>query len=451
VTGVSDLDIVTAGRLLRRGGVTSLDLTRACLARIHERNPQLNAFIAVTADEALEAATEADDALRRGIDRGPLHGIPVSLKDLVDQRGVPTTAASRVIDPVPAVRDAPITRALREAGAILVGKTNLHEFALGTTSDESAFGPVRHPAVLDRSPGGSSGGSAVAVATGMSFASIGTDTGGSIRIPASACGIVGLKPGIGEVSTEGVIPLSRTLDHAGPLTRTVADAALVYEALTGTRVPLTSPGGLAGHRLGTLDGYFTARLEPEVRHAFEHACRTLERAGATLVRVEVPHAATIPAVYLGILFPEAAAYHASMLERRPDRYSPGVRARFEAARYVLGEDYLRALKGQQVLREEVDRALHSCDALVLPTMPVVAPPIGATTVEIDGTAEPVRNLMLRLTQPFSTTGHPAITLPDGRGAHGLPCGLQLVGRRGGTPALLELALACEPHIGRGTG
>ena len=451
MTGVSDLDIVTAGRLLRRGGVTSLDLTRACLARIHERNPQLNAFIAITADEALDSAAAADDALRRGIDRGPLHGIPVSLKDLVDQRGVPTTAASRVIDPLPAARDAPITRALREAGAVLVGKTNMHEFALGTTSDESAFGPVRHPAAPERSPGGSSGGSAVAVATGMSFASIGTDTGGSIRIPAAACGVVGLKPGVGEVSTEGVIPLSRTLDHAGPLTRTVADAALVFEALTGTRVSVMSPGGLAGRRLGTLDGYFTARLEPDVRLAFEHACRTLGQAGTTLVRVEVPHAVTIPAVYLAILFPEAAAYHASTLETRPARYSPGVRARFEAARYVLGEDYLRALKGQQVLRDEVDRALDSCDALVLPTMPVVAPPIGAATVEIDGTAEPVRSLMLRLTQPFNITGHPAITLPDGRGAHGLPCGLQLVGHRGRTPALLELALACEPHIGRGTG
>src|SRR3954468_8647381 len=227
----ADLDIVSAGRLLRRGELTSRELTRACLARIDALNPWLNAFIAITGDEALAAASDADAELARGEDKGPLHGIPVSLKDLIDQHGVPTTAASHVVDPRPAEADAPITRALRAAGAVLVGKTNLHEFALGTTSDESAFGPVLHPAATDRSPGGSSGGSAVAVATGMSLASIGTDTGGSIRIPAAACGVVGLKPGIGEVPTEGVIPLSRTLDHAGPLARTVADAALVYAAL----------------------------------------------------------------------------------------------------------------------------------------------------------------------------------------------------------------------------
>jgi aspartyl-tRNA(Asn)/glutamyl-tRNA(Gln) amidotransferase subunit A len=451
VNGVSDLDIVTAGRLLRKRGVTSVDLTRACLARIDELNPRLNAFIAITRDEALSTAAEADDAIRRGEDRGPLHGIPVSLKDLIHQRGVPTTAASRVVDPVPSPVDAPLARALRDAGAVLVGKTNLHEFALGTTSDESAFGPVRHPALPDRSPGGSSGGSAVAVATGMSFASVGTDTGGSIRIPAALCGVVGLKPGTGEISTEGVIPLSRTLDHAGPLARTVADAALVYGALTGTRVVLESPGGLAGRRFGVLDGYFTARLEAGVRQAFEYACRTLERAGATLAPVDVPHAADIPAIYLGIVFPEAAAYHAPTLETRADRYCPGVRARFEAARYVLGEDYVRALRGRETVRQEVDNALASCDALVLPTMAIVAPVVGAATADIDGTAEPVRNVMLRLTQPFSVSGHPALTLPSGRGSHELPCGLQLVGHRGETLRLLELGRACEPHIGRGIG
>jgi aspartyl-tRNA(Asn)/glutamyl-tRNA(Gln) amidotransferase subunit A len=285
----------------------------------------------------------------------------------------------------------------------------------------------------------------------MSFASIGTDTGGSLRIPAAACGVVGLKPGIGEVSTEGVVPLSRTLDHAGPLVRTVADAALVYVALTGTPVAIRAPGPLDGRRIGVLGGYFTARLEPGVRHAFEHACHAMERAGATRVTVDIPHAPAIAAVYLGILFPEAAAYHAAALETRPERYSPGVRARFEAARYVMAEDYVRALEGQRVLRREVDRALADCDALILPTLAIVAPPIGAITIDIDGTAEPVRNVMLRLTQPFNVSGHPAITLPAGRGAHGLPCGVQLVGRRGQTPHLLELALDAEPHIGLGSG
>src|SRR5204863_3206347 len=188
---------------------------------------------------------------------------------------------------------------LRLAGAVFVGKTNLHEFAFGTTNEDSAFGPARNPHDPTRSPGGSSGGSGASVATGMSLASIGTDTGGSIRIPAAACGVVGLKPGIGEVPTEGVIPLSRTLDHAGPLARTVADAALVYAALTGTAVRVGVPGRIEARRIGVLGGYFTARLEPGVRKAFEHACQALERGGARLIPVDVPHAAAIPAVYLG--------------------------------------------------------------------------------------------------------------------------------------------------------
>jgi len=451
MNGFADLDIITAGRLLRRRGVTSEALVRACLARIDELNPRLNAFITVTRDEALTAAAEADAALARGEDRGPLHGIPISLKDLVDQRGVATTAASHVIDPVPAAADAPLTAALREAGVVLVGKTNLHEFALGTTSDESAFGPVHHPDEFAHSAGGSSGGSAVAVATGMSLASIGTDTGGSIRIPAAACGLVGLKPSAGEVSLAGVIPLSRTLDHAGPLARTVADAALVYAALTGHSAPNMPVGLVSGRRFGVLGGYFVEKLEPGVRAAFDHACRSLERAGGELEPVDLPHASAMPAVYLGILFPEAAAYHAATLETRPERYSPGVRARFEAARYVLGEDYLRAIKGRDVLRAEIDEVLEGRDALLLPTMPIVAPALGAASVEIDGVLEPVRNLMLRLTQPFNIGGHPAITLPCGRGSKGLPCGLQLVGHRGATPALLDVALACEGHIGRGSG
>jgi aspartyl-tRNA(Asn)/glutamyl-tRNA(Gln) amidotransferase subunit A len=451
MTSPADLDIVAAGRLLRRGELSAEALVRACLARIDELNPRLNAFITVTRDEALASAADADAALARGDDRGPLHGIPVSLKDLIDQRGTPTTAASRVTDPSPVNGDAPLTAALRGAGAVLIGKTNLHEFALGTTSDESAFGPVHHPDDFAHSPGGSSGGSAVAVATGMSLASIGTDTGGSIRIPAAACGLVGLKPSVGEVSLDGVVPLSRTLDHAGPLTRTVADAALVYSALTGQPVPDPGAGLPTGRRFGVLGGYFTAKLEPGVRAAFDHACRALERAGAVLEAVQLPHAAALPAVYLGILFPEAAAYHAATLESRGDRYSPGIRARFEAARYVLGEDYLRAMKGRDVLRAEIDGLLGGRDALMLPTLPIVAPPIGATSAEIDGAHENVRTLMLRLTQPFNIGGHPAITMPCGPGAKGLPCGLQLVGHRGATPALLDVALACEGHIGRGTG
>jgi aspartyl-tRNA(Asn)/glutamyl-tRNA(Gln) amidotransferase subunit A len=450
MTVAPDLDIVTAGRLLRAGELSARDLTAACLARIEQLNASLRAFITVTTDEALEAAAAADAELSAGHDRGPLHGIPISIKDLVHQRGTPTTAASRVLDGGPAEADAPLTARLRRAGAILVGKTNLHEFAMGTLSDESAFGAVRHPLDPSRSPGGSSGGSAVAVATGMSLASIGTDTGGSIRIPAAACGLVGLKPAYGEVPTEGVIPLSRTLDHAGPLTRSVADAALVYSALVDQPVPASpSPARLPGRRVGVLVGYFTDRLDRGVRAAFDRACGRLSAAGATLADVTLQHADTIAAIYFGILFPEAAAYHAAALEVRGHRYIPAIRQQLEAGRFVTGEDYVRAMIGRDAIRAAVERLLESHDALLLPGMAITAPTIGTATVLIDGTAEPVRNLMLRLTQPFNISGHPAIVIPSGTDERGLPCSVQLVGRS--TQELLAFALSCEPHIRGGVG
>lgn len=449
---LAELDIRTALDRFRARELTAVALAESCLARIAERNPSLNAFITVTADEALLAATAADQALERGEWLGPLHGIPVSLKDLIDQRGVPTTAASAVTSGTPAAADAPVTARLRRAGAVLIGKTNLHEFALGTTSDESAFGPVHNPADTTRSAGGSSGGSAAAVAAGLSLASIGTDTGGSIRIPAAACGIVGLKPGVGEVSCDGVIPLSRTLDHVGPLARTVADAAIVFSALTDVPVPaLEHPPTIEGLRVGVLRGYFTARLEPEIASLVEAACARLRAAGAVIDEVELAHADTIAPVYLAILFPEAAAYHADTLERTPDRYSPGVRQRLEAGRYVLAEDYVRAMHGREVLRATIDGALGFSDVLLAPTLPIEAPLLGAPSVTIDGVAEPIRNLMLRLTQPFNISGHPSISIPCGKTSAGLPAGVQLVGRHGGTADLLGAALAAEPYIRRGVG
>src|SRR5438067_7345806 len=221
------------GRRLRARRTTSAQVTEECLQRIEADNPRLNAFIRVTADEAREQAREADREMAAGHDRGPLHGVPISIKDLLDIRGLPTTAASRVRDGHVAARDAAAIAHLRQAGAVFVGKTNLHEFAFGTTNEDSAFGPARNPCDPDRSPGGSSGGSAASVAAGMALATLGTCTGGSIRIPAAACGIVGLKPTFGEISTDGIVPLSRTFDHAGPLTQDVGNACLLYHALLG--------------------------------------------------------------------------------------------------------------------------------------------------------------------------------------------------------------------------
>ena len=302
------LDISTASSRIRNGTLSSLALTESCLAQIERWNRTLNAFITVTGDEAVAAARTADAEIAQGRWRGPLHGIPISLKDLIDQRGVVTTAGSDVTGRLGAAADAPVTAALRAAGAVLVGKTNLHEFAFGTTSDESAFGPVRHPLDRDRSPGGSSGGSAVAVATGMSLASIGTDTGGSIRIPAAACGLVGLKPGLGEVSCRGVVPLSHTLDHVGPLARTG----------DGCRNHLRRDRGPAGRNVDRAFGERASdRSAPRVLRGCPRARRASRRrtrcssncsdTGASLEDVRLPHAAEITAVYLAIVFGEAAA------------------------------------------------------------------------------------------------------------------------------------------------
>jgi aspartyl-tRNA(Asn)/glutamyl-tRNA(Gln) amidotransferase subunit A len=438
------------GRRLRAREVTSAQVTGECLQRIEAGNGRLNAFIRVTAAEARRQAEEADRELTAGRDRGPLHGVPISIKDLLDVRGIPTTAASHVRDGHVASRDATSIAHLRQAGAVFLGKTNLHEFAFGTTNEDSAFGVARNPHDPSRSPGGSSGGSAASVAAGMALATIGTDTGGSIRIPAAACGIVGLKPSFGEVSIDGVVPLSRTLDHVGPLTHTVADASLVYHALLGDEhVTPPVPLPLHGVRLAIPRGYFFEVLDDEVRARFEEAVGRLRAAGVHVDEIEIHHTADIAPVYLHIVLADAAAYHASALETMPERYTPNVRVRLEMGRYVLAEDYVRALAGRDVLRREVDAALAQHDALMLPTLPIPAPAIGATSVAVGSKTEAVRNVMLRLTQPFNVTGHPAISIPSGQTSTGLPCAVQLVGCRMQTDAMLKVALACEPQIAAG--
>ncbi len=441
-----NLSIASLAPRVARGKLRAERLAEDALDVIRTLNPRLNAFITVTADEALASARDADKEIAAGRHRGPLHGMPISLKDLIDMAGVPTTAASKLREDRTAKRDAPIVAHLRAAGAVLVGKTNLHEFAFGTTNDDSGWGPARHPVDDTRSPGGSSGGSAIAVRTGMSVASVGTDTGGSIRIPAAACGVVGLKPGWGEISANRVIPLSRQLDHVGPLTRSVADAALLYDVLRGLppSAPLDDAGAsLAGLKLAVLGGYFMDRLSEEVEAVFTVAIDAVRNGGATVTAASIPHAQDIAPIYLHIVLTDAAAYHASALERRPHAYTDNVAIRIEMGRHVLAEDYVRAVRGRAVIRREVNRALEGVDALLLPSLAIEAPPIGAATVAVKGGNEPVRNVMLRCTQPFNLTGHPAISVPCGATRAGLPIGLQLVGHRGRTGDLLRLARAVE--------
>ena len=421
---------------------SAVDLVDASFAAVAEHGARTNAFVLVDEAGARAAARTVDDERRRGVDRGPLHGMPISIKDLINIAGQPTTAGSRVRANHIASRDATVVQRLRDAGAVIIGKTNLHEFALGTTSEESAFGAVHNPHDTSRSAGGSSGGSAAAVATGMGLASIGTDTGGSIRIPAAACGVVGLKPSLGEVPIDGVVPLSITFDHVGPLTRNVADAATIWAVLAGRPIPRIDAPPPNAITLGALGGYFTALLDADVRRAFIGAIARLRAAGVAVEPRTVQGTDTIVDAYVNISLPEAAHWHAPTLDARAADYQPPVRERLQRGRTISAVDYLRARDTRDALERAVDAALDECDALVLPTLPIVAPIHGAAEVTMDnGETLAVRAAMLRLTQLFNMTGHPAISLPIP--TDGLPVGLQLVGRRDRTEALLAVAATCE--------
>ncbi|HEY7475034.1 MAG TPA: amidase [Vicinamibacterales bacterium] len=438
------MTIADAQARLRSGQTTSVELVDASLQAIERDSARLNAFVRVWPDAARAAAREADAARERRADRGPLHGIPISLKDLIDVAGEVTTAGSRVLADHVAERDAPVVTRLRHAGAIFLGKTNLHEFALGTTSEDSAWGPVRHPRDPSRVAGGSSGGSAVAVALGMGLASIGTDTGGSIRIPAAACGIVGLKPAQGDVPNDGVVPLGRSLDHVGPLAASVQDAAWIWAILSGRDAPTLNPPPPGALRLRQLVGYFASPVSPEVNQTVERALQRLRSAGATVTTAEVPLATSLQEAYVNTVLPEAAFWHERYLDTRGDDYTPLVRSRLSSGRDIPAVKYFAAQDVRIELRREVDAALDGCDALLLPTLPIVAPLIGESEIAIDPssrTRTPVRSAMLRHTQLFNMTGHPAISLP--LDTPGLPVGLQLAGRFQDTAGLLAVAAACE--------
>jgi aspartyl-tRNA(Asn)/glutamyl-tRNA(Gln) amidotransferase subunit A len=438
--------IAAASVALRSGAVTCAELVTQSLQAVDRHNPWTNAFTRVDADTARAEAAAIDEERGKGVDRGPLHGMPISLKDLIDVAGLPTTAASWVLKDRIASRDAPLVTRLRNAGVIFIGKTNLHEFAFGTTSEDSSFGAVKHPRDPARSPGGSSGGSGAAVATGMGLASIGTDTGGSVRIPAAACGVVGLKPSHGEIPTQGVVPLSFSLDTVGPLGRTVQDVAWLWSAMAERPLDLVTPRDVTSLRVARLGGYFSLATG-EVRVAFEGALNDLRLRGASIIEKLLPGAEVIAQTYLHLVLPEAATWHSPYLEHRSADYTPPVRARIESGRSVTAVEYLKARKARAALQGAVDALLGDCDALVMPTLPIVAPLIGATEVTIDNDAGerlPIRATMLRQTQLFNLTGHPAISLP--LRTAGLPVGLQLVGARDQTARLLAVAAAIEKVV-----
>jgi len=431
---------------LRAGRLSARQITENALEAIHAHNPRTNAFIWVDADRARAAADRADTERASGLDRGPLHGMPVSLKDLINVVGQVTTAGSRVLGENVATSDAQIVTRLRKAGAVIVGKTNLHEFALGTTSEDSAFGPVRNPHDTSRIAGGSSGGSAAAVATGMGLASVGTDTGGSIRIPAAACGVVGLKPTRGEIPLEGIVPLSYSLDHVGPLAATVEDAAMAWAVLADVAPEPLVPIDAAQLRLRRLTGYFEAILDSQVSGPYEAALAALARAGAKVSPVELDRIDDLSRAYVDIVLPEAAHWHGRLLDTRRELYSSTVHTRISSGRAVTGVAYVAARGVRRALRQVVNEALDGWDALVLPTLPIVAPALGSADVPVPGNGQvvPIRAAMLRHTQLFNMTGHPALSLPIA--TTGLPVGLQVVGHWQQTARLLAIAAGCEKIV-----
>jgi len=431
---------------VRAKQLSPVELVRVYLERIERLNPRLNAYLTVMGETALAEAQRAEREIARGKRRGPLHGIPAALKDNIWTRGVRTTAGSKVLADFVPDRDAEIVTRLRAAGAIVLGKTHLHEFAYGVTSNNVYFGPAHNPYDLERIPGGSSGGSAIAVAAGLCAAAVGTDTGGSIRIPAALCGVVGFKPAFGAVPMDGIVPLCASLDHCGPITRTVGDAALLYEVLRrGGGEPAVSPRSIRALRLGWPEDYFFERVAPEVASAMQAARRVFEKQGVRFTQVNLVKIGAANRASLPIALAEAYQYHraAGYFPARAGEYSDDVRARLEKGAGITAADYLDARAVCLESKQEFEECGERVDALLAPTVPVPAPHIGEEKVTIGGAEEEVRGALLRLCRPANLWGAPAFSIPCGTTAEGLPMGLQLIGFEGREARLLELALLYE--------
>ena len=442
------LDLSEAAQLVRAGQVSPVELTSACLERIERVDPPLNAFITVTADAALAEARAAESELARGRWRGPLHGIPIALKDLVDSRGVRTTAASDLYaDRVP-VRDAEVLRRLREAGAVCLGKLNMHELAYGASSTVSRFGPVSNPWVSGYTPGGSSSGSAVAVAARLCYGAVGSDTGGSIRQPAAFCNVVGLKPTYGRVSLRGVIPLSSSNDHVGPVTRSALDAALMLQAMAGydpedvTSIDLDVPdyaAGLTGTtavRLGLPRAHFFKGLHSDIEVALDAALAVLAEITSSQTEIQVPaHEDTT------VFRAEIYAYHRETVRRSPDLYQPDTLERIQSGADVDAPTYIEARRRIEELRHRASGIFDRVDLLVTPT--TVAPPFEISVAQTYEELRVLELVTLRNTRPFNALGLPAVSVPCGFTSGGLPIGLQITGPPGGEAGVLALGHAYQ--------
>ena len=430
------MTIAEAYRALRQREVSCLELTQHCLATISRLNPGLNAFITVTEDSARAHAKALDAELAEGQDRGPLHGIPIAHKDLIDTRGVRTTSGSKLFANRVPDRDAAVVQRLDEAGAVTVGKTGLHELAYGVTSENPHFGVIRNPHDRERVPGGSSGGSGVAVATGMCLLATGTDTGGSIRIPASYCGVAGLKPTYGLVDRTGVRSLGLTLDHVGPMAAQAQDLLPFLDALAPRRKRVPLPSHI---RVGLPRNYYFDRVDPEIQAAVERSAGTL---GATVIEVQVPDIDGLNSAARAILLAEATAIYERYLDRRGD-FGVDVLALLDQGRLLPATAYVNAQRLRRRYVVEFRKLFDTIDCLVTPATPIAAPKIGERDVLIGGVLEDTRLATTRFMRGINALGFPAVSVPCGRTTAGLPIGMQIVTR----PYEDDLALHLAGSVG----
>ncbi|MDB5107516.1 MAG: Asp-tRNA(Asn)/Glu-tRNA(Gln) amidotransferase GatCAB subunit [Candidatus Binatus sp.] len=453
-----EFDVAALSAKIRDRDISPVELTEAYLARIERTDSSLHAYITVTADLARKQAKKAEAEITGGKWRGPFHGVPIALKDLVYTKGIRTTGGSKILADFKPDHDATVWTRLARAGAILLGKLNLHEFAYGITSSNPHMGICRNPYALNRIPGGSSGGSAVAIVARSAAATIGTDTGGSIRIPATLCGCVGLKPTWSRVSHYGVIPLSYTLDHVGPITRTVRDAAIMLQVIAGAdrnestcsreRVSDYSASlerGVVGVRIGVIRE-LNGGLSDEVSGSYHAALETLRAQGATVEEVSMPSTPLSSAMNGLITWAEALEFHEQWIRTRRDEYGEDVRRLLELGMMVPATAYIRAQRARIRTTAEALAALENHDVLVAPGSAIVAPKIGSTDI-LGGEAREDRldvvSDILRFTQPFDVTGQPALAIPTGLSSDGLPVGMQIIGRPFDEAMVLQVASAYE--------
>ena len=436
-----ELSLTEASRLVTKREISPVELVDAALNRIQEVDPTLKAYISVY-EQSREVAKAAEIMAAAGHTLGPLHGIPLALKDNIALKGLRTTAGSKVLSDWIPDADATVAARLRSAGGIFIGKLNMHEFAWGGTSDNPHYGAVRNPWNPERFPAGSSGGSGVAVAARMCWGALGTDTGGSIRLPSAINGIVGIRPTYGRVSNQGIIPLAWSMDTAGPMTRTVEDCALMFSVIAGrdpgdpttAQVPVQDylaglKQGVKGLRIGVVPGYFFHHLQPPVYAALKTALATFESLGAVIYEVDIKNIHGNISAQLTIEAAEPSTYHQRWLRERPSDYGEDVRTLLEVGEMLLATHYLQAQRYRALLRQEFMDAFQQVDVFVCPTLPFTATRVGAMRVVIEnGVEEDMLSAIMQYTGVPSLTGLPSLAVPCGFDADGLPIGMQIIGR-----------------------